>query len=211
MPHTRANPLQGIRAADRAGLSTERQNGHPSGLRNLLHQGRCAGRQCHSQGAGITGYEATPSFSSLNGGISPAFNWNDGFPAYTPPPFFDPTINAGFNTTTPSGGSLTYDAPDIAGRSPMMQNWNFTIGRELSPSTVLTAAYSASNSHFLPTGVGRGIYSNQILPQYMALGNLLRAPATPANIAAAQAMFPGVHLPYANFNGSIGQMLLPFP
>ncbi len=169
------------------------------------------GGNATSQGAGITGYEATPSFSSLNGGISPAFNWNDGFPAYTPPPFFDPTINAGFNTTTPSGGSLTYDAPDIAGRSPMMQNWNFTIGRELSPSTVLTAAYSASNSHFLPTGVGRGIYSNQILPQYMALGNLLRAPATPANIAAAQAMFPGVHLPYANFNGSIGQMLLPFP
>lgn len=169
------------------------------------------GGNATSQGAGITGYESSPTFTSLNGGISPAFNWNNGFPAYTPPPFFDPTINTGFNTTTPSGGSLTYDAPDIAGRAPMMQNWNFTVGRQLSPSTVLTVAYSASNSHFLPTGIGRGIYSDQILPQYMALGNLLRAPATSANIAAAQALFPNVHLPYANFQGTIGQMLLPFP
>lgn len=169
------------------------------------------GGNATSQGAGITGFQATPSFSSLNGGISPAFNWDNGFPPFQPAPFFDPTLNTGFTTTTPSGGGLTYDAPRIAGRAPTMQNWNFTVGRQLSPSTVLTVAYSASNSHFLPSGIGRGIYSDQILPQYLALGNLLRAQATPANITAAQALFPGIGLPFPNFQGTIGQMLRPFP
>src|SRR5579875_1365831 len=163
------------------------------------------------QGSGILGFEASPTFTSLNGGISPAFNWNDGFPAYAHAPFFDPTLNTGFNTTTPSGGGITYDAPQLGGRSAYTENWNLTVQRELSPSTVLTAAYSASSSHFIATGIGRGIYSDQILPQDLALGNLLFAPAIPENIAAAQAIIPGIHLPYPNFQGSIGQMLRPFP
>ena len=43
------------------------------------------------------------------------------------------------------------------------------------------------------------------------LGNLLTQTANAANIAAAQAIVPGVSLPYANFSGTIGQMLRPFP
>ena len=35
--------------------------------------------------------------------------------------------------------------------------------------------------------------------------------ATPANIAAAQAIVPGIGLPFANYQGTIGQMLKPFP
>jgi hypothetical protein len=48
-------------------------------------------------------------------------------------------------------------------------------------------------------------------PKYLRLGNLLQSNATAANIAAAKAIFPEVGLPYANFNGTIGQMLRPFP
>jgi hypothetical protein len=169
------------------------------------------GGSAAQEGTGILGFEASPTFTSLNAGISPAFNWNSGFPAYTPPPFFEPTLNSGFNTATPSGGTVTYDEPQLGGISPYTENWNFTVQRELSSSTVLTASYAASSSHYQPTGIGNGIYSDQIQPKYMALGNLLLASATPGNIAAAQAVFPGVHLPYANFSGSIGQMLLPFP
>lgn len=164
------------------------------------------------QGSGLLGYEATPTPTSSNNGITPAFYWNNGFPSFTPAPFFSSSFAAGYNPTSPNTGStVTFDAPDISGRPPYTQNWNFNIQRDLGFSTILTVAYSASNSHWLPTGIGRGIYSNQIEPQYLALGNLLNAQATPASIAAADAIIPGLHLPYASFVGSIGQMLRPFP
>ena len=169
------------------------------------------GGNAQSTGISTLGFSALPSFASLDGGKTPAFNWNNGFPAYAHPPFFDPTLNTGYNTTTPSGGGVGFGDPLLGGRPPYTQNWNFTIERELSPSTVMKASYSASNSHFLPTGIGRGIWSGEIQPQYMALGPLLTADATPANIAAARAQFPGIRVPYANFQGTIGQMLLPFP
>jgi hypothetical protein len=162
-------------------------------------------------GTSLLGYQANPYFASLDNGITPAFNWDNGFPAFPHAPFFDPTLDTGYNTQTPSGGGINYSDPQLGGRLPYTQNWNFTIEREFSPSTVIRVSYSASNSHFNPTGIGRGIWSDQINPVYMALGPLLTAPVTDANISAAQAMFPGVSLPYANFAGTIGQMLTPFP
>ncbi len=163
------------------------------------------------QGLSTLGYSASPSFNSLTGGITPAFDWDSGFPAYAHPPFYSPTLNAGYNTQGTSPGSVSYADPRLAGIAPRTQNWNFTIERELSPSTVLKVSYAGSNSHFLPTQAGGGIYSDQLNPEYLPLGALLTSPATPANIAAAQAINPAVQLPYANFAGNIAQMLLPFP
>jgi len=74
----------------------------------------------------------------------------------------------------------------------------------------LTAAYAGSNGKY-EDGGGRGIWTNQMPPRYLALGALLNAQATPANIAAAQAIMPDVTLPFANFRGTISQMLRPFP
>jgi hypothetical protein len=73
--------------------------------------------------------------------------------------------------------------------------------------------YSGSSGHFLATGIGRGIYGNQLNPATYVLGSLLTAAATPANIAAAQALYPAFKLPFANFSPSatIGQALRPFP
>jgi hypothetical protein len=48
-------------------------------------------------------------------------------------------------------------------------------------------------------------------PRYLVLGDLLNQNATPANIAAAQAIVPGVGLPFPTFVGTIAQMLRPFP
>ena len=91
------------------------------------------------------------------------------------------------------------------------QNWNMTIERELSPSTVIKVSYAGSNSHHLPTGIGRGIYSSELNPEYLPLKGLITQTATPATIAAAQAILPQVQMPYPSFVGSIGQMLRPFP
>lgn len=178
------------------------------------HMGGVGGRGGAHNASGTLGYAANPNVVTLDGGISPAFNWNDGFPAYQKPPFFEPTLNTGFTTRVPSGGSIGYVDPVNGGQPPRIQNFNFGIQRALKSSMTLGAAYSGSVSHHLamPGGGGRTIFTNQIDPKYLALGNLLRAQATPANIAAANAMFPEITgLPFPSFNGVIGQMLRPFP
>lgn len=157
------------------------------------------------------GFAANPLFTSLDGGQTPAFDWANGFPAYQPPPFFDPTLGTGFTTTTPQGGSIAYADPELGGRAPYYQNWNLTLQRAISNSLTLTAAYAGSKGSFLPTGVGRGIWTNQLDPKYLVLRDLLTADATPGNLALAQAIIPSVTLPFPNFQGSIGQALLPFP
>jgi len=175
-------------------------------------QSGAAGGSGQTLGTNQIGYQSLPYFGSPNG-YSPAFNWSSGFPAYAPPPDFDPTLGTGFTVANPYGGGVayTYDDPRRAGRPTYMENWHFTIAREILPSTVLSVSYSASASHFIATVAGIGKYSNQMQPQYLALGSLLYAPANPTNLAAAQAMFPGIELPYGNFSGTIGQMLTPFP
>lgn len=175
-----------------------------------------------TQGLNHLGYSSTPSFSSGNNGITPAFNWNSGFPSYTHAPFFSSTLNTGDNTTTTSiGGTISsFGYYQYAKRVPYIQDWDFTIERQLDGYTpvlpllrglVLNVSYSGSTSHFLPTDAGWGIYGNQIHPNELALGNLLTAPANATTIAEAQAIIPGVQLPYPNYSGTIGHMLIPFP
>src|SRR5260370_370635 len=82
--------------------------------------------------------------------------------------------------------------------------------RAIANNLTVGAGYGGSNGHWLG-GAGRGIWSDQIDPKYLALGNLLLQPATSTNIAAANAIIPGVALPFPNFSGSIAQMLRPFP
>jgi hypothetical protein len=174
------------------------------------HRGAVGGRGGGRFGTDVLGYSANPSFTSPDQGISPAFNWNNGVPAYQQPPFFDPTFGTAFNGTASIAASPTYGDPAIGGIPPRYQNWNLSIERALTRSLTLGAAYVGSNGHFLGGG-GRGIWSDQIDPKYLVLGNLLQQQATPANIAAANAILPGIALPYPAFTGSISQMLRPFP
>src|ERR1039457_7135296 len=74
----------------------------------------------------------------------------------------------------------------------------------------LTVNYVGSNGHFQGGG-GRSIWSDQIEPKYLALGNLLTQQATAANLVAANKIVPGIALPFATFTGTISQMLRPFP
>lgn len=177
-------------------------------------------------GTGELGYQASPSFVSPGNG-EPAFFWSGipantipsayagiytgGLPHYQPPPFYNPTLNTGFYSGGPTGGSINYGAPNIGGMPPYYENINFSIQRMLSPNTNVRVAYSESNGHRLNTSLGRPGISTQINPLYLQLGNLLSEPANSVNIAAAANIFPGIKLPYANYSGPIGQMLTPFP
>ena len=177
---------------------------------NYSRRGAVGGRAGARNGTGTLGFSANASFPSPNGSFEPAYNWNNGVPAYPAPPFFDPTLNTGFVTGRGTGGAVTYGDPEIGGRPPRYQNWNAGFQRALTSSITVGANYAGSHGDFLG-GAGRGYYSNQLDPRYLVLGNLLTQNATPANIAAAQAIVPGVNIPYPGFSGTILQMLRPFP
>jgi hypothetical protein len=170
------------------------------------------GGNAGSEGVSLQGYSNSPVFSSPNSGITPAFDWNSGFPAYQLPPFYSSTLGTGYNTTTgATGGSIGYNRPNTAGKQAYTENWNLTLQQQLAPSTVWSLSYSGSVGHFLPVDGGYGIYSDQLNPEYMQLGNLLLQTETPTTLAEAQSIIPSIKLPYANFDGAIAQMLRPFP
>jgi len=175
------------------------------------HRGAVGGRVGARTGTGTVGYSATPSFTNPAGNnYDPAFYWDKGIPAYQQPPFFDPSYGTEFNGVSKVGVTMQYGDPSLGGVPPRYQDWNFSIDHSLTSTLTLGVAYIGSNGHYLGGG-GRGIWSDQINPMYLALGNLLTAQATPGNLAAANAITPGVRLPFAGYSGSIAQMLRPFP
>lgn len=173
------------------------------------HRGASGGRGGGRTGTGTLGFSASPSYASPDQGISPSFYWDNGIPAYQRPPFFDATYGTGFNGTGNPAVTMQYGDPAIGGRPPRYQNWNFGLERAVSNSMTLGVSYVGSNGHF-EGGGGRSIWSDQIDPKYLPLGNLLQAQATPANLASANKIIP-VSLPYSTFTGTISQMLRPFP
>lgn len=169
--------------------------------------GAVGGRDGARIGTGLTGINANAPIVSPNGSFTPALFWDGGIPPYARGPIYDQTYQTGFNGTG-SGGAVTYGDP--SSQPPRYQNWNFSVQRALTPSLVATVAYVGSNGKQLRGG-GRGPWSNQMDPRYLVLGDLLNQNATPANVTAAQAIVPGVGLPFPAFVGSIAQMLRPFP
>jgi hypothetical protein len=176
---------------------------------NYSRRGAVGGRAGARNGTGTLGFSANASFPSANG-FDPAYNWNNGVPSYPAPPFFDPTLNAGFVAGRGTGGGVTYGDPEIGGRPPRYQNWNAGLQYSLTRTILLGATYAGSRGDFLGSS-GRGFYANQLDPRFLVLGNLLTQQATAANITAARAVVPGIGLPYSGFSGTIAQMLRPFP
>ena len=140
--------------------------------------------------------------------------WDDGVPAIAQaPPFLDPTYGTGYIPTNATGAqNPTYGDPVTGGKPPYYENWNFGVQRALTGTMTLGVAYTASIGKFLPGPEnGSGSPLNTTPLQYLALGPLLTATANAANIASANAITPGIALPFSNFTGTIGQMLRPFP
>jgi hypothetical protein len=176
------------------------------------HRGAVGGRNGARQGTGTLGYTASPSFTSLANYV-PAFDWDDGVPSYTPAPFFDSTLNTGYNTAKPQGGGITYGDPAIAGHPPRYQNWSAGIQRAVTNTLTVTVSYVGSNGHYLDGGM-RSAWGGQINPKYMKLGSILSNTVSPTSTTAlkqAQAIFPEIGMPYATYQGSLAQMLKQFP
>jgi len=178
---------------------------------SVVRKGAVGGRDSGKEGTNTLGYAAVAAFTSLDAGISPAYYWENGVPPYQKPPVIDSTLNTGFYTGTPQGGPITYDnAPRDAGRPPLYANWSFGFQRLVTESLMLDVSWVGNNGHRLAGGA-RGKWDNQIRPEHLVLGNLLQRPATAANLTEARRILPSIALPYANFEGTISQMLRPFP
>jgi hypothetical protein len=108
-------------------------------------------------------------------------------------------------------GGYSYNRPTTAARSPYTEEWALTLEREFPGSFVVNLTYAGTSTHFTGLDGGVGIYSNQVDPSYFKLGGLLNQPANATTLAQANAIMPGIKIPFANFVGSIGQALRPFP
>lgn len=193
------------------------------------HSGGVGGSNAGNyNGTGQTGLTVSAPFADSGQGGQPAFYLNSNFgnmsiPAYSAVINPSATANTGnyvSNGVAVTASSVSYADPYLSGRGPYSESWNFGLQHLLTPKLTISADYVGNESHFLVAGL-RGYYNNQLAPQYQALGPLLKQ--LPGNVdkatgktylQEAQAIMPGINLPYANFGGpqgTIGQMLKPFP
>jgi hypothetical protein len=137
------------------------------------------------------------------------------------PPIIDPLYGTYYSTssmltnTEKLSQTLGYLDPKYGGREPEFPSWSFGFQRLLTSDITATVAYVGNQAHFLYAAGARGVQSNQLNPKYLLLQGTAGQTSTPANVAAAAAILPGVAYPYSTFPqtspGTISQMLKPFP
>jgi Carboxypeptidase regulatory-like domain len=146
------------------------------------------------------GFNAAINVSTPDGGLSPVFQFDQGWPAGVVkyPPFIDPTLSNGQATATTEfrhGGS---------GRLSRTSQLQFSLQQLLPSQTMVEAAYVGTLSHGLANSALVSI--NQIDPSYLSLGPLLTRSITDPTVVAA-----GFKLPYPSFRGTLAQSLRAFP
>jgi hypothetical protein len=160
----------------------------------FYEQGNATAGLRTSQSFGF-GFNAAPVFQTLDAGVTPAFNWDNGFPQnFSKPPRIDPTVANGSDVNYIGRGD---------GRPPYIQNWTIDIQRDLGWNAVADVAYVGNKG----TRLGTALFNlNELDPRFLSLGNLLTLPVT-----SPQAIAAGIPLPYAGFKGSVAQALRPYP
>jgi len=141
------------------------------------------------------GWAATVSTASVDNGVTPAFNWNNGFPPLIPSlPNLDPThLN---------GVGLDYIGNPANNKPGRSQNLGLGIERVIPGQVLVKAEYVGKLTH----GLMVNLPWNQLDPQFLSLGSILNLAASSPEAAAA-----GVRIPFPGFAGSVAQALRPYP
>ncbi|HYO82797.1 MAG TPA: TonB-dependent receptor, partial [Bryobacteraceae bacterium] len=141
------------------------------------------------------GWITNAVFASTDVGVTPAFNWDQGFPQnFVRPPVIDPAAA--------NGNDLRVVGRED-GRPPCFQNWSFTVEQEIVPRVTVEVSYIGTKGSRLGNGLVR---LNEVDPAYLSLGSLLTQ-----NINSAAARDANIPIPYPGFTGSVAQALRPFP
>jgi hypothetical protein len=156
-----------------------------------------------SAGNSQDGFNLTATFSSSNGGLTPAFILNQGIPQnFTKPPFFD--------TTYLNGQDGPLYRPFEANRLPYAQQWNLTVERQFTSNFYISTAYVGNKGTRL-TSANAAL--NALDPKFLSLGQQLFDEFEPG-----QTELNGVPVPYAGWAEqlsscapSVAQALLPYP
>jgi len=156
-----------------------------------------------NQGLGLPafGYSTTASFVSPDGGSTPAFNWDGGFPQnFRRPPVTDITAANGQSVTAVL--STEY-------RLPYKLQWNLSLDHQFARDLSMSFSYVAS--------AGRHLYVPQALNQVPQQYENLPASLLTANINSPEARAAGFTEPFPGFSqlwgGSarVNQALRRFP
>jgi hypothetical protein len=148
------------------------------------------------------GFQAVVKRNSADGGLTPAFNWDNGFPSdFEPPPFIDPAFNL-------KGQVHTF--PDGANEPAYSQQWNFNLQWEFARNWLVDVGYVGSKGTHLQTGL---VNPSQVPSSFLRLGDLLNKSVTDPAVSAA-----GFGAPFANFvdlwgadDATLARALTPFP
>jgi hypothetical protein len=171
--------------------------------------GRVTVTQSSSHFAGFIGQYV---FSSPDSGVTPAYNLDQGLPAYPLPPLIDPTFSNNNDVDWFNGQAAT--------RPSVYDNWTISLQRELGKGMTVEVDYNGVYGSDLQAGL---LNPNQVP---MSVVNDLVARFGPtgardllnANITSAAAVNAGITPPYANFTNasvqrsrSVAQSLRPYP
>lgn len=147
----------------------------------------------------FTGWSASPALSTQDGGLTPVFQLDQGWPAGSvkTPPFIDPTIS---NNTNANTAEIRTGA---SGRMPRTSQWQFGLQHTVH-NILLDVGYVGTVAHGVTNGAL--VNMNQLPVSALALGTLLTR-----NIADPLVKAAGYAPPYAGFNGTLAQALRAFP
>ena len=183
------------------------------------HAGGVGGRVNGRQGLSQLGFNTSASFSSVATG-QPAFNWANGYPAFQPAPFINPSYGIGFITAAAGRAHRRsgHRADHHVRRSRIRRQ--ASVLRELEPQhpAFVHAEPDAQRrvqrqQRALPAGRRQRRSHDQPDPAAIPRAGFPAGadPDAPTTLAQAQALFPNIALPFPNFTGTIAQTLKPFP
>jgi hypothetical protein len=156
-------------------------------------------------GGGVSqdGFSTTPSFSSGEGGLQPAFLLSRGFPQDFQHP---PLINA----SADNGLSSILFRPFNADRLPYAQQWNLSVEHQFTNNLYASAAYVGNKGTRL---LSQTAPLNALNPGLLSMGEALNDQFQPG-----QTSLDGVSIPYAGWvqqmtacPPTVAQALLEYP
>ena len=142
------------------------------------------------------GWALDVTASSLDNGVTPAFNWDDGYPDILPDL---PDLRPEF-----ANGQVVQSLDRDDFKAGKTVTANFGLERDMGFGVALRANYIGKFSHGLASN--DAVRLNQLDPSFLALGSLLNA-----DINSQAAMDAGITPPYEGFSGPVNQALRPFP